>query len=143
MKEAFGLWGLALVLLAVLIFAPMVKPYSEGFNAEVVEKVEETKDIKDKVMSLMKEVKAIEDMVESPGLEKATKEKMLTEIQDRRTQIAKLTGQEVASDPTAIAAVKAEGFEGIYSADLEKTSKASDFLQKATQSSFEDFLPVQ
>lgn len=139
MRGALGLFGLALVLFSILIVGPYVKSFTEGFSdaaapsQNVVEKVSQTQDLKEKVIELQQDITSIEKMLEAPDLEKTTRDKLLAEIEDRRTQIAKLTGQPV---PTATPAPTKEGFEAILSSDLERNSRNAAAMQMALQSPF-------
>lgn len=136
--KAFSLFGLAVVLFAVLIIAPYAKQFTEGYE-DTKGKVEETENIKEKVMSLTKELDSFKEILKNPSLDEATKEKIAKEINDRQTQIATLTNQPTPSEMKQgfvdlEEEEDVEGFEGVISADLEKNSKATNLLQKATQS---------
>ena len=143
--KAFGLFGLATVLLAVLLLGPYLRRLSEGFSSETIEdkaakqplpatppSAQKTiaKSIQEQTMEIVQEIEQLNKLLEDPNITPATKEKIVKEKADKQDEIAKLTGQALPS-----AEIKKEGFEGVLSADLEKNSKASDFLQKATQSS--------
>lgn len=143
--KAFGIFGLALVLFAILVFAPYVKGYTEGFadttptvtlkpSAEARQQLEETQDIKEKVMALNGELETFKKMLEDPSLSQQTKDKIAKEITDRQTQIATLTNQPTPSEVKQGFEDYEEEFEGVMSTDLEKNTKALDLLQKATQS---------
>ena len=135
MKEGFGLIGLAAVLFGVLILGPFAK--IEGYTDAVKEKAKETENIKEKVISLMKELDTFKEMLKDPSLEESTKEKIAKEITDRQTEIATLTKQPTPSqlkEGFVETEEEEEGFQGVISADLEKKSNATLFLQKATQS---------
>lgn len=136
MKEGIGLIGLAAVLFGVLILGPFAK--IEGYTDAVKEKAKETENIKEKVISLMKELDTFKEMLKDPSLEESTKEKIAKEITDRQTEIATLTKQPTPSQLkegfAEIEEEEEEGFQGVISADLEKKSNAALFLQKATQS---------
>ena len=135
MKEGFGLIGLAAVLFGVLILGPFAK--IEGYTDAVKEKAKETENIKEKVISLMKELDTFKEMLKDPSLEESTKEKIAKEITDRQTEIATLTKQPTPSqlkEGFVETEEEEEGFQGVISADLEKKSNAALFLQKATQS---------
>lgn len=137
MKEAFGLFGLAAVLLGVLILGPFVT--TEGYaDAPVKAKVEETQNLKEKVMKLTKDLDTFKEMLKNPSLDKSTKDKIAKEITDRQTEIATLTNQPTPSQLkqgfTDLEEEEEEGFQAVVSADLEKKSNATNLLQKATQS---------
>jgi predicted RNase H-like nuclease (RuvC/YqgF family) len=139
MKEAFGLFGLAAVLFGVLILAPFaVTATAEGYaNAPVKEKVEETQNLKEKVMKLTTELDTFKEMLKNPSLDASTKDKIAKEITDRQTEIATLTNQPTPSELKqgfTDLEEEEEGFQAVVSADLEKKSNATNLLQKATQS---------
>lgn len=143
--KAFGILGLAIVLFAILIFAPFAKRFTEGFadstpnvtlkpSTEAKEQIQETAGIKEKVMALNEELETFKKMLEDPSLSQSTKDKITKEITDRQTQIATLTNQPTPSEEKQGFEDYEEEFEGVISADLEKNTKAADLLQKATQS---------
>jgi predicted RNase H-like nuclease (RuvC/YqgF family) len=143
--KAFGILGLALVLFAILILAPFAKRFTEGFadstptvtlkpSTEAKEQIQETADIKEKVMALNEELETFKKMLGDPSLSQSTKDKITKEITDRQTQIATLTNQPTPSEEKQGFEDYEEEFEGVISADLEKNTKAADLLQKATQS---------
>ena len=142
--KAFGLFGLVALLFAILIIVPYVKRFTEGFaNQTIEDKAAQqplpaspppaqkaiAKSIQEQTMELVQEIEQLNKLLEDPTITPATKEKIVKEKADKQAEIAKLTGQ-----PLPSAEIKKEGFEGILSTDLEKNSKAADFLQKATQS---------
>ncbi len=143
--KALGIFGLAAVLFAVLIVAPFFRRFTEGFATQTLEEKAAqqplppspppaqkavAKSIQEQTMEIMQEIEQFNKLLEDPNINATTKEKILKEKADKQAEIAKLTGQ-----PLPPVEVKPEGFTGIMSADLEKNSKAADFLQKATQSS--------
>jgi hypothetical protein len=143
--KAFGLFGLATVLFAVLLLGPYLKRLTEGFTSETIEDKAAkqplpasppvaqkaiAKSIQEQTMELVQEIEQFNKLLEDPNITPATKEKIVKEKADKQAEIAKLTGETLPPPE-----IKKEGFEGVLSADLEKNSKASDFLQKATQSS--------
>lgn len=143
--KAFGILGLAVVLFVVLLLGPFARQFTEGFadttpdvklkpSEEGKSKMEETQNIKEKVIELNTELETFKKMLENPSLSKDTKDKIASEITDRQTQIATLTGQPTPSEEKQGFEDFEEDFEGVLSSDLEKNTKAAEVLQKATQS---------
>ncbi len=143
--KAFGLFGLAIVLFAILLIGPHLRTFTEGYATQTIEDkaaqqplpaspppVQKViaKSIQDQTMAIVQEIEQLNKLLEDPTITPATKEKIVKEKADKQAEIAKLTGETLPPPE-----IKKEGFEGILSADLEKNSKAADFLQKATQSS--------
>lgn len=132
--KALGLFGLAIVLFAILIVGPYVKRFTEGFSSQPAAQSEAAKaaeEIKNQTMSLMKDIETFNKLLEDPNLDSTTKAKIVKEKEEKQAEIQKITGQSL---PSATVQPPKEGFEGILSTDLEKNSKATDLLQKATQS---------
>ncbi len=128
--KALGLFGLAIVLFAILILGPYVKGFTEGFADEAPKpsSPEAAAEMEKQTSALMKEIENFGKLLEDPNISSTTKEKIVKEKADKEQELAKLTGQ-----PLPSAEPPKEGFEGILSTDLEKNSKATDLLQQATQ----------
>lgn len=131
------LLGLAGIILILNIVAPYLKGVMEGFanqpNPAQTAALQNVvvKDIKQQSMEVMQELDTLNKLLENPTIDSTTKDKIVKEKEELQKKLEKITGE--SSLPSA--EIKPEGFTGVLSADLEKNSKASDFLQKATQSS--------
>lgn len=134
--KTFGIFALTAVLIAVLLFAPYLKRFTEGFTDQpnvaqsaAIQKAA-AKDIKEQSIDIMQELEKLNKLLENPTIDSSTKDKIIKEKAELQHKLENLTGQ-----PLPSAEIKKEGFTGILSADLEKNSKGAEFLKEATQSS--------
>lgn len=138
--RALGFFGLALVLLAILVLGPYVKRFTEGFSDAVPTVTSSTMtptELKEKVLELGNKIIQLNKFLEDPTIDSATKEKIVKEKETLQKEIEKISGQplpsaEIQAEPQAEA--KKEGFVGILSSDLEKQTRGSDLIQEATHS---------
>ncbi len=134
--KAFGFFGLALVLLAVLLVGPFVKKFTEGFSevppvvatpTTIVEKAQlKILDSYEKETKAMaEEILKIDNLLLSPELDSSMKE----ELTKKKTELQQKVNE--ATQKMASTVDVKEGFEGILSTDLEKNTKGTDLLQTA------------
>jgi hypothetical protein len=140
--RAFGIFGLALVLLAILVLGPYVKRFTEGFAdaaptdaapPSVTTSTMTPSELKEKVIEAGNKIIQLNKFLEDPTIDSATKEKIVKEKETLQQEIEKLSGQPLPSAEIQ-AEPKKEGFVGILSSDLEKQTRGSDLIQEATHS---------
>lgn len=117
MKYAIGIVGLVLGLLAILLLAPYLKPFTEGFSDTPAEAVKEASDTQgEEVKAIGSELVALNKLLENPTLEESTRERVLKQKEELQDKIAKMT---TVALPSVEIQPSKEGFQPFVPSELE------------------------
>lgn len=118
MRGALDIFGLAFVLLSILVVGPYVKSLTEGFSStpEAVAVQEASQQQAEEVKQLGGEIVALNKLLENPTLDDSTREKIIKQKDELQDKIAKLTNVAL---PSADVQKPKEGFQPFVPSSLE------------------------
>jgi hypothetical protein len=129
--KAFGLFGLAVVLFAVLLLGPYIRSFTEGFADATQVQVEASKEGSsaqaEEVKKLGQELVTLNKLLENPTLDEGTREKVMKQKEEVQVKVEKMTKVELPEDKVETK----EGFTASNASDLNK--------HKGTTETFETF----
>ncbi len=131
--KAYGFFGLAVVLFAILLLGPYVLSFTEGFanatqvQAQAQAAKENSSAQAEEVKKLGEELVTLNKLLENPTLDESTREKVMKQKEEVQANVEKMTKVELPADKVDAK----EGFTASNASDLNK--------HKATTETFETF----
>lgn len=121
--KAYGLLGLAVVLFAVLVLAPYLRSFTEGYT-NAAEAVQEKSNAQaEEVKKLGQELVTLNKLLENPTLDQSTREKVIKQKDEVQAQVEKLTKVSLPDDQIK----PKEGFTASNASDLNKKKATEAF----------------
>ncbi len=131
--KAYGFFGLAVVLFAILLLGPYILSFTEGFanttqvQAQAQAAKENSSAQAEEVKKLGEELVTLNKLLENPTLDESTREKVMKQKEEVQANVEKMTKVELPADKVEAK----EGFTASNASDLNK--------HKATTETFETF----
>jgi hypothetical protein len=127
--KAYGFFGLAVILFAILLLGPYVLSFTEGFANATQEKVQESKEGSsaqaEEVKKLGQELVTLNKLLEDPTLDQGTREKVMKQKEEVQANVEKMTRVELPEDKVEAK----EGFTASNPSDLKKEKSATEAFE--------------
>ena len=121
--KAFSLFGLASLLLIILLVGPIVRGYSEGFSEKLPTIT--PNEMKNKVIKLGEQIIQFNKFLEDPTIDSSTKEKIVQEKEKLQKEVQTLSGAPLPSADVVPVKQKQEGFTGMGKTLAETAAQVS------------------